>query len=285
MTARSTFLRLLVAGLAILVAVAAVVVGVRAVEAAWGLDPAVASATRRVGVVLAALGAYRASCRWSEGRQTPELSVSPAAIAAGGLAGVAWIAVPLAIVYAAGGYEVTAVRGVMPALGGTFVVIVVAAFLEELVFRAVLFRILEAWAGTTTAMALSVVAFALAHLGNSDGVVTPAEDVMGVVSSLVVGALWTLVYAWSRNLWVVTANHALWNFTIILTGLTLSGIDDWRMLGPVASRYAGPMWLTGGAFGPESSAVTLVWVAGWIAVLWRRSHRDPSVDSVSPVLT
>lgn len=283
MTARRTFSRLLVAGLAIFVAVAAVVVGVRAVEAAFTLDPTVASAVRRLGVLLGALGAYQASCRWSEHRATPELSVSPAAIAAGGLAGVGWIAVPLAIVYAAGGYEVTAVRGAMPGLGGTFVMILLAAFLEELVFRAVLFRILEQWVGTTAAMAVSVSAFALAHVGNGD--VTPLEDLAGVLASLVIGALWTLLFAWTRNLWVVTANHALWNFTIILTGLTLSGIEDWRMLAPIASKNAGPMWLTGGAFGPENSAVTLVWVVGWIAVLWRRSRRDPSPHSLSSVTT
>lgn len=272
MTVRRTILRLLVAGLAIFAAVAVVVLGVRAIDAAFALPPSVASAMRRVGIFLAALGAYWATCRWWEQRATPELAVSPAAILAGGLVGAAWIAVPLAIVYAVGGYEVLAVRGVVFPLAGVFVVIVVAAFLEELVCRAVLFRILEQGVGTTAALGLSVTVFSLAHIGNGDG--TLLDEVVGVVAGLLVGALWTLLFAWTRNLWVVTANHALWNFTIILTGLTLSGIEDWRVLGPIASGFAGPMWLTGGAFGPESSAVTMVWVAGWVAVLWRRSRRD-----------
>lgn len=268
MTARRTILRLLVACAAIFAAVALVVVGVRAIDAAFAPPPALASAMRRVGIFLAALGAYRATCRWWEQRETPELAVSPAAIVAGGLAGAGWIAVPLAVVFAVGGYEVTAVRGVMPALGGVFAMLVVAAFLEELVYRAVLFRILEQGIGTTAAVAVTSVAFALAHLGNGDG--TPLDEVVGVVAGVVIGALWTLLFAWTRNLWVVTANHALWNFTIVLTGLTLSGIEDWRPLAPIASEFAGPMWLTGGAFGPESSAVTLVWISGWVVVLWRQ---------------
>lgn len=272
MTLRRTILGLLVAGVAIYAAVALVVVGLRAIDAVFAPPPAVVSAMRRVGIVFAALGAYRASCRWSEQRATPELAVSPAAIVAGGLAGAGWIAVPLAVVYAVGGYEVTAFRGVMPGLGGVFAVIVVAAFLEELLYRAVLFRILEQGVGTAAALAVTTVVFALAHVGNVEG--TPLDQVVTVVSVVLIGAMWTLLFAWTRNLWVVTANHALWNFTIVLTGLSLSGIEDWRPLAPIASEYAGPMWLTGGAFGPESSAVTLLWVVGWVVALWRRSERS-----------
>jgi hypothetical protein len=33
-------------------------------------------------------------------------------------------------------------------------------------------------------------------------------------------------------------HHAAWNFTIILTGLPLSGLGDWIALAPIASREA-----------------------------------------------
>ena len=37
----------------------------------------------------------------------------------------------------------------------------------------------------------------------------------------------------------------------------LSGIDDWRALAPLESRYAGSDWLTGGIFGPENSVLVI----------------------------
>ena len=69
-----------------------------------------------------------------------------------------------------------------------------------------------------------------------------------------------------RNLWIGVAHHALWNATILLSGVPLSGIDDWRALPPLESRYAGPAWLTGGQFGPESSLLVLATTT--LAMLW-----------------
>jgi len=57
------------------------------------------------------------------------------------------------------------------------------------------------------------------------------------------------------------ANHAAWNFTILLCGVPLSGIDKWRSAAPIESRYAGNDWLTGGLFGPERSVVVMAAVA------------------------
>lgn len=279
MTVRRTVLGVVVVAGAVFAAVAVVVFGVRALEAVVPVHPAVASALRRTGIFLAALGAYRATSRWWEQRPTPELAVRPAAIVAGAAAGAGWIAVPLAVGYAAGGYEVTGVRGVAPGLAGLFVLIVVAAFLEELVYRAVLFRILEQGLGTPVAVAVTSVVFSVAHIGNGEG--TLLDEVVFLVTGVAIGAMWTLLFAWTRDLWVVTANHALWNFTILLTGLTLSGIEDWHELAPISSRDAGPMWLTGGTYGPESSAVTLVWVVGWVVALWRWTRADPLTVSTT----
>ena len=55
----------------------------------------------------------------------------------------------------------------------------------------------------------------------------------------------------TRNLWTCVVHHAAWNFTILLSGVPLSGIDDWRALTPLHSRLAGPDWLTGGTLPPS----------------------------------
>ena len=94
-----------------------------------------------------------------------------------------------------------------------------------------------------------------------------------LVSVSLLGLLWAGLFVLVRNLWVVAANHAAWNFTILLSGVPLSGIEDWRALAPFESRYAGPDWLTGGMFGPESSLLVIVSTSIVVALLLRAAQR------------
>ncbi|HEX5776423.1 MAG TPA: hypothetical protein VFX95_07060, partial [Caulobacteraceae bacterium] len=54
-----------------------------------------------------------------------------------------------------------------------------------------------------------------------------------------------------------------------LSGVPLSGIEDWRAMAPLESRYAGPDWLTGGLFGPESSLLVIASTTLAVVLLWR----------------
>lgn len=114
--------------------------------------------------------------------------------------------------------------------------------------------------------------FALSHLesvahgGLGDIVAT-------LMSVTVLGLLWGGLFVLTRNLWVVAANHAAWNFTILLSGVPLSGIEDWRAVAPLESRYAGPDWLTGGMFGPESSPLVIVSATIVVVLLLRAARR------------
>lgn len=94
-----------------------------------------------------------------------------------------------------------------------------------------------------------------------------------LMSVTVLGLLWGGLFVLTRNLWVVAANHAAWNFTILLSGVPLSGIEDWRAVAPLESRYAGPDWLTGGMFGPESSLLVIVSATVVVVLLLRAARR------------
>jgi uncharacterized protein len=94
-----------------------------------------------------------------------------------------------------------------------------------------------------------------------------------LISVTLVGLLWAGVFVLARNLWVAAANHAAWNFTILLSGLPLSGIEDWRKLAPLESRFAGPDWLTGGMFGPESSLLVIASTTVAVVLLLRAARR------------
>ncbi|MEZ4241313.1 MAG: CPBP family intramembrane glutamic endopeptidase, partial [Myxococcota bacterium] len=148
-------------------------------------------------------------------------------------------------------------------------VIWVAAFLEELVYRGVVFRLLEAAWGLPAALGVQAVLFGLAHLGNGGTGWTT------MLSTTLLGALWALIFARTRNLWAATAHHAGWNFAIVLAGPPLSGIEDWRAASPIDAVAVGPDWLTGGAFGPENSPITLVLLLVAVAALWPRTDRAP----------
>lgn len=237
---------------------------------------AVTSGLRRAGVFFFAVLAYGAYVRFVEKRPVVELRPAPRAIALGALSGAGLIALAMAVLYAIGAYEMTAWLGFHTGLWSVAVVILVAAMLEEIAFRGLLFGILEAAWGTTPALWLQSLVFALLHIANIEDRASTQEILTTVVSGTLIGAFWTLVYVHTRNLWAVAANHAAWNFTIILSGLPLSGLDTWRRIAPMASDMHGPTWLTGGIGGPEDSLVTLAVVALGVVALLRRVTRDES---------
>jgi hypothetical protein len=226
------------------------------IQSGFQLDEASTSAVRRTGILLAVLLAYWIATRLLERRAIDELRFTPAGIALGALSGAALISVTTLSLFAAGIYEVTAVRGLQSGLLGVAGLILVAAMLEEVAYRGVLFRMLEDTLGTWPALWLQSLVFSLHHLGNVEDADLVAT-LTTAVSGTLIGAFWTLVFVHTRNLWIVGVHHAAWNFAIVLTGLPLSGLEDWRALAPFESQYNGPDWLTGGAFGPETSVLTI----------------------------
>lgn len=243
------------------------------IDAAFHPGPDVLSVVRRVGILLTATAGYWAFVHWHEKRDATELHLRPTPLMLGGASGAALVGLPIAVLFALGVYERVLFRGASPALFGVAGLISIAAILEELTYRCLLFRILEfAW-GTTWALCVQALVFAVAHLENVERGGT-SDAVTMLIAVTVTGLLWAGVFVLARNLWVVAAHHAVWNFTILLTGLPLSGIEDWRALAPLESRFAGPDWLTGGMFGPESSwlviATTTVAIVLLLRAAWRR---------------
>jgi uncharacterized protein len=242
------------------------------IDAVFQPGPEWLSAFRRTGILLAAVAAYWAYVRWYEKREATELRLQPLRLALGVASGVVLVGLPIAILFALGAYELVLFRGFSSALVGVAGVIVIAAVLEELVYRGLLFRVLERAWGTGVALAVQAIVFAVLHLANVEQ--GNAADVMAMlVSVTLLGLLWAGLFVLTRNLWVVAANHAAWNFTILLSGVPLSGIEDWRALAPIESRYAGPDWLTGGMFGPENSLLVMVSIAVAVVLLLRAARR------------
>lgn len=234
--------------------------------------PEMLSVLRRTGIILTAVAGYWAFVRWHEKRVASELRPRPLQLLLGGTSGAALVALPIALLFALGVYELVLFRGASSALFGVAALIGIAATLEELVYRCLLFRLLERAWGTTLALIVQALVFALQHVENVEqgGMI---DVVTMLVSVTLLGLLWGSLFVLARNLWVVAANHAAWNFTILLSGVPLSGIEDWRGLAPLESRLAGPDWLTGGMFGPESSLLVMASAAIATALLLRAARR------------
>lgn len=242
------------------------------IEAAFHPGPELLSVFRRVGILLAAVTGYWALVHWHEEREATELHLRPIQLLIGGASGAALVALPMAGLFALGVYEPVLFRDASSALLGVAALIGIAAILEELIYRCLLFRVVERAWGTKVALPVQAVVFALVHMENVEqgGI---SDVVTMLIAVTLAGLLWAAVFVLTRNLWAAAANHAAWNFTILLAGLPLSGIEDWRKLAPLESRLAGPDWLTGGMFGPESSLLVIVSTAVAVVLLLRAARR------------
>ncbi|GGA80189.1 hypothetical protein GCM10011521_18060 [Arenimonas soli] len=242
----------------------------------WVFDPGPGLATqvKRFGILFSATFGYWLYVRFLRKRAVAELRPAVAGAALGGLAGAALISLVLLPLFVLGIYQVTVHQGASWSLLEVAGFLLVAAMLEELVYRGVLFQTLETAWGTLPALCLQAVVFGVVHLENVFAVDGTAWDMAAtVVSVTLLGAMWALIFVLFRNLWICGLNHFAWNFTILCSGVPLSGIDDWRDAAPVRTEYRGPDWLTGGLFGPENSLLTLVVVALVVGVLLHFARR------------
>lgn len=91
-----------------------------------------------------------------------------------------------------------------------------APFSEEIVFRHVLFY---QWRGrkalTGILFCVSAIAFGLVHWQNFNG------DIRAMVPYMAVGAVFNLIYLWSKNIWQSIATHFFFDFLSVLGAIAL----------------------------------------------------------------
>ena len=203
---------------------------------------------------------YTGSVRLIERRPVVELALrdAPPAFGKGFLVGAALFSATILVLWAMGVYAVTGVHGA-DALLGPLMGALVAAFLEELVVRGVLFRIIEESLGSWLALGLSALVFGLLHAFNAG-----ATWFSTLAIALEAGVLLAAVYMYSRRLWVCIGLHCAWNFAE--GGVFGASVSGGKAGGLLAARFQGSDVLTGGKFGPEASVVAvLICLAAGIA--------------------
>lgn len=140
----------------------------------------------------------------------------------------------------------------MTGAAGLFGFMAAAAVTEELMFRGILFRIVEERTGTWIALVLTGLVFGLMHLGNQHA------SLWGAIAIAVeAGGMLAAAYAATRTLWVPIGVHFGWNFAAAgVFGTEVSG--NGATQGLLHGVTSGPAVLTGGDFGPEASPYAVV---------------------------
>lgn len=212
--------------------------------------------------------------KWIEKRPITELSLkhAPKELLVGFGMGALCISICLFFLFMMGYYNVTGISSDLSILR-ILILIIVLATLEEIIFRGVLYRILESWLGTHWALVISSFLFGIMHVTNEN------TNVTSIIAVIMGGAMVGIVYTLTKRLWLPIALHIGWNFAQVFYGVRLSGVDDFLEFRFFKSTLSGPAFWTGGEFGVENSvfAISLTAVI-FVIVYWRVRQRGQIIE-------
>jgi uncharacterized protein len=152
--------------------------------------------------------------------------------------------------------------------------IAAAALAEEVAFRGFPYRrLIEAIGPVSATIAMSIF-FGLLHALN------PNATMGSVLVTMLAGLLFSIAWLRTHGLWLPWGVHFAWNASMgLLFGLPVSGITAFSTV--VQTRAVGPLWLTGGDYGPEGALFTFLVLFIAIGILvrltrdyaWQYTHR------------
>ena len=145
-----------------------------------------------------------------------------------------------------------------------------AAFSEELITRGYLLTAFKDAAGWRWAVLITSVAFGLLHLQN------PGANAQSVTLVALAGVFLAAIRISTDSLYAAGAAHFAWNW--VMAALFHAPVSGFAFELP-AYRYvdAGPDWATGGSWGPESGVPAgLAMIVGTIVILRSKALRRPA---------
>ena len=116
----------------------------------------------------------------------------------------------------------------------------------------VVFRWIDERWNTGVALLISALFFGWMHI-NNDNATWWSSLAIAIEAGLLLGA----AYKWSGTLWVPIGIHWAWNYTQgNIFGLAVSGTNAGTTM--LNTTVGGPEIITGGAFGPEASIISVI---------------------------
>ncbi|MBN1764271.1 MAG: CPBP family intramembrane metalloprotease [Sedimentisphaerales bacterium] len=187
-----------------------------------------------------------------EKRPMHELKLDSSALkqtASGGLLGFLTITSVLALLWVTGTITSVGINPDATLLPSVFHHLFFA-FLQDVVYFAILFRILEKSLGSWPAIAIAALAFGFKHL------LLPGYTLWTVTAQAIeAGLLFSALFILTRRIWCILGFHFAWNF--IVSGLIV--FNQSRSLQDLfLVTVTGPDFLTGQPIGSEASFITFI---------------------------
>lgn len=149
---------------------------------------------------------------------------------------------------------------------------VMVACFEEIVFRAIIFGLLQKSWGTKTALIVSTVIFVVSHMPNE------GFSALGALMTAAAALALAGAYLVTNRLWLPIGLHFAWNF--LNDAVFAVPVSGHPARGWLQVATSGPEWLSGGAYGVEGSVVTgITWSIAAVVLLviaHRSSHWMPN---------
>jgi len=180
----------------------------------------------------------------------------------GGLLGAGMVAVAVSVIALMGRLVITVNTSHDAVIRAVVVAVILAtgAMAEEISFRGYPFQRLVVAVGAGPAVAIFSILFGTVHLINPDA------SAWGFLNTVLIGIMLALAYLRTQSLWMPIAIHFWWNATLgLIFGLPVSGLYGFSVV--TRGRVEGPLWLTGGGYGIEASAVGAIVIVAGIALL------------------
>lgn len=245
---------MLVALVLCVIVIGVINIGAGILSGALGVD--VPEPVQVVAVVAALIAVQKLVLRRLGERRHDDLPFAEAlrGLVLGTLGAAALFSVIVGIAALLGAYRIVGWGGLSNWVFLLFAAGISAGFVEELIFRGILFRWIEEFGGSWTALAITSALFGLVHIGNANATWWSSLTIALVAGTMLGGA-----YMLTRNLWLAVGIHFGWNVTQgLVWDVPVSGND---VDGVVDARLVGDPLISGGAFGLEASVIALV-VAG-----------------------
>ena len=209
---------------------------------------------------------YAGWWKWTENRKAADLPKRRVAgdTSLGFGVGILYFVLVTGCIALFGAYKLDGIGHDWSALARALCMFLVVAVGEEVLFRGIVFRMIDERWGTAVALIVSALVFGFVHLTNDNATVWSS-----VAIAVEAGLLLAAAYKWSGTLWLPIGIHWSWNFFQgPVFGFAVSGNETQSLLKAVID---GPAWLTGGPFGAEASvpafviglATAILFLYGW----------------------
>jgi len=187
-----------------------------------------------------------------EKRNAEEVLITSASIkefSSGSLLGISMITIIMALMWITGHFTITGIN-TSATLFQSFLYHSFFAFLQDIIYFAIIFRILEKNLGSWIAVIISAMIFGFKHL------LFPGYTLWSVIAqTLEAGILFSAMFILTRKIWYILGFHLLWNY--IQFGLIL-GFKSEGLTAFFIPEFSGSGLITGMPVGFEASVLTVI---------------------------